>query len=251
MAYLDYINRFWALDIEANFTGTETKLYFALLDIANKLYWSKKELSLPTNKLLAILDCSRNTLVKAREKLMQVGLISYIKGVGNKKAGKYVLKPVAVYVASIDDVTRDVTADVTTDVTPDAYKRQDKDKDKTKEKESIKEKEKKPRTQKVKYSDFVFMQKQEYDKLCEEYGFAQTHWMIEKLDAYKGSTGKKYRDDYRAILSWVVKAYEEEMKKNARAGNYNGKYDEVDKFKNPAGRVEFDDEFFKKISFNG
>jgi hypothetical protein len=247
MAYLDYINRFWALDIEANFTGTETKLYFALLDIANKLYWSKKELSLPTNKLLAILDCSRNTLVKAREKLMQVGLISYTKGDGNKKAGKYVLKPVAVYVASIDDVTSDVTRDVT----PDAYIRQDKYKDKTKEKESVKEKEKKPRTLKTKYAEFVLMKKEEYDKLCEQYGYAQTQWMIEKLDAYKGSTGKKYKDDYRTILSWVVKAYDEEMNKNARAGNYNGKYDEVDKFKNPAGRVEFDDEFFKKISFNG
>jgi hypothetical protein len=47
-------------------------------------------------------------------------LISYIKGDGNKRAGKYVLKPVTVHVASIDDVTSDVTRDVTPDVTPDA-----------------------------------------------------------------------------------------------------------------------------------
>ena len=34
--------------------------------------------------------------------------------------------------------------------------------------------------------------------------------MIEILDNYKGQNGKKYKSDYRAILNWVVKRYEEE-----------------------------------------
>ena len=37
--------------------------------------------------------------------------------------------------------------------------------------------------------------------------------MIEILDNYKGSKGKKYRSDYRAILNWVVNRYNEEIQK--------------------------------------
>ena len=32
---------------------------------------------------------------------------------------------------------------------------------------------------------------------------------IEKLSSYKYASGKKYKSDYRAILSWVVDAYKE------------------------------------------
>ena len=41
-----------------------------------------------------------------------------------------------------------------------------------------------------------------------------TKRMIEILDNYKGSSGKKYSSDYRAILNWVVGRYNEESQKN-------------------------------------
>ena len=69
-----------------------------------------------------------------------------------------------------------------------SYKDKDKDKDKDK---NI-------------YADFVKMTTQEYEKLIKEHGEANTQNFILILDNYKGSKGKIYKDDYRAILSWVI-----------------------------------------------
>jgi hypothetical protein len=67
----------------------------------------------------------------------------------------------------------------------------DKDKDKDKE-------------EKIIYAANVKMTKSEHDKLLESHGPQKTAWMIEKLNVYKGSNGKKYKSDYLAILNWVV-----------------------------------------------
>lgn len=62
----------------------------------------------------------------------------------------------------------------------------------------------KNRIDKKKYAEYVFMTEKEYNTLIERYGKEKTTLMIEKLDNYKGSKGKKYKSDYRAILTWVV-----------------------------------------------
>lgn len=56
---------------------------------------------------------------------------------------------------------------------------------------------------KNKYSEFVSMTEEEYKKLLDKHGEELTNKMIETLDNYKGSSGKKYKSDYRAILNWV------------------------------------------------
>lgn len=53
----------------------------------------------------------------------------------------------------------------------------------------------------------------EHDKLISTYGAADTARMVEILDNYKGSTGKKYASDYRTILNWVVDRVQEEKSK--------------------------------------
>ena len=68
---------------------------------------------------------------------------------------------------------------------------------------------------KVSYAEFVKMTEDEYDKLLTEYGQQETHAMIDILDNYKGSHGKQYKSDYRAILNWVVKRRDEERRKGA------------------------------------
>lgn len=60
------------------------------------------------------------------------------------------------------------------------------------------------RVEKIKYADYVSMKPEEYQKLVDEYGEQFTKACIQKLDFYKGSKGKTYKDDYRAIKSWVV-----------------------------------------------
>jgi hypothetical protein len=67
---------------------------------------------------------------------------------------------------------------------------------------------KKERAKEIKkkeYAEFVFMTEDELKKLEDKYGEENAKRMIEVLDNYKGSKGKKYANDYRAILTWVVK----------------------------------------------
>lgn len=52
--------------------------------------------------------------------------------------------------------------------------------------------------------EFVKISQDEYIKLIERMGKEMTLKALEKLDNYKGSKGKKYKSDYRAILSWVI-----------------------------------------------
>lgn len=75
-----------------------------------------------------------------------------------------------------------------------------------KQKEPVKKKVEKP--PKSKYADNVSMHPEEYQKLVDKYGEEFTQKCIEKLDLYKGSKGKTYKDDYRAILSWVIEDIE-------------------------------------------
>mgnify|MGYP000972593619 CR=1 FL=1 len=58
--------------------------------------------------------------------------------------------------------------------------------------------------EKVQFAENVSMTNAEYEKLVSTYGEADVTRMIEKLDNYKGATGKKYKSDYRAILNWVA-----------------------------------------------
>lgn len=72
---------------------------------------------------------------------------------------------------------------------------------------------KKPLEKKKSYAEYVTLTEEEYSKLVNQYGEEATQWCIWKLDNYKGSNGKKYASDYRAILSWVIGTYQEEQAK--------------------------------------
>ena len=61
-----------------------------------------------------------------------------------------------------------------------------------------------PDEPKVQWAENVTMTNARHEKLLAAHGPADTARLIEILDNYKGSTGKRYKDDYRAILSWCV-----------------------------------------------
>lgn len=77
----------------------------------------------------------------------------------------------------------------------------------------IKEKINKKENPKTLFAEFVSLTNDEHLSLVAKYGEQGTKKMIEILDNYKGSTGKKYASDYRAILSWVVDKHEAQSKK--------------------------------------
>jgi predicted phage replisome organizer len=73
-----------------------------------------------------------------------------------------------------------------------------------------------PTVQKHQYAEFVAMTNDEYKSLVDnEHLGTQTavNRCIEILDNYKGANGKKYKSDYRAILTWVIDRYREEQQK--------------------------------------
>lgn len=57
---------------------------------------------------------------------------------------------------------------------------------------------------KIHFAEFVTMTNAEYEELVSTYGRKFADQCIEKLDNYKGSSGKIYENDYRAIKNWVV-----------------------------------------------
>jgi hypothetical protein len=69
------------------------------------------------------------------------------------------------------------------------------------------------KVKKYKYADSVTLTRDEYAKLCAEYSEEAAKEMIVILDNYKGSKGKKYKSDYKAILTWVVDKYNEKIMK--------------------------------------
>jgi hypothetical protein len=73
----------------------------------------------------------------------------------------------------------------------------------------------------IRYAEFVKMKETEYNKLVEEFGKDGTDERIERLDLYKGSTGKKYKDDYRTILSWE-RRNNQSKPKNKKEINWEG-----------------------------
>jgi hypothetical protein len=64
-----------------------------------------------------------------------------------------------------------------------------------------------PKTQ---YAEFVSMTDDEHSSLVAKLGVKGAARCVEILDNSKGANGKKYVSDYRAILNWVVKRYEDE-----------------------------------------
>jgi len=58
--------------------------------------------------------------------------------------------------------------------------------------------------EKTNYAEFVTLTQEEFDKLVKEHGKENTALLIDILNNYKGSSGRKYKSDYLAIKNWVV-----------------------------------------------
>lgn len=89
--------------------------------------------------------------------------------------------------------------------------------------------------EKIHFAEFVSMTNAEYEKLVSTYGKEFADQCIKKLDDYKGSSGKTYKSDYRAIGSWVV----DEIKKkqsNSSKGGINDFKELMEEARNEQGR---------------
>ena len=85
-----------------------------------------------------------------------------------------------------------------------------------------KRKEEEPQEDKIHFAEFVSMTNAEYEKLVSTHGKEFADQCIKKLDNYKGSSGRTYKNDYKAILSWVI----DEIKKKNQNINSKGTIDD-------------------------
>lgn len=89
MNYIELINRFWSIDLEANFSHLEVHLFFKLLEINNRLDW-KESFRFPNSRLEAEIGSRPKNLINARQRLVDFKLIEYKKGT-TREAGIYKL----------------------------------------------------------------------------------------------------------------------------------------------------------------
>lgn len=89
MDYIKEMNAFYDLDMANQLTPNAISLYFALLNIANKLFWKTdftvSNLTLQSRSGIA----DRKTLDRARNQLVQKGLIDYKPSGKVNQAGSY------------------------------------------------------------------------------------------------------------------------------------------------------------------
>lgn len=95
---------------------------------------------------------------------------------------------------------------------------------------------------KLQVAEFVAVTNVEYERLISTHGEEATSKLIEILDNYKGSSGKTYSSDYRAILSWCIKRYQDDIEKSKKVISINsGKPQTQSNVQKAVSSINFDE----------
>ncbi len=87
MQYIDLINNFWRVDEQKGFNGNTTRLYFYLLHLANRSYWTVEWIEHSDKRMIVNVGISADVLRTVREKLKEASLIDFVSG-GNGQGVK-------------------------------------------------------------------------------------------------------------------------------------------------------------------
>jgi hypothetical protein len=79
----DYINQFWILDAEYDFSCLDTRFYFFLLDTAVS-YKSTKDIQIANYLVCCYVGCTEKNMRTSRKKLRETRLITYEKRKGER-----------------------------------------------------------------------------------------------------------------------------------------------------------------------
>ena len=200
----------WAFSNREDFKPTVSALYFYLVEMCNTLGW-KKEFSISAKECMEGMGVSGyNTYKNAYDVLCKHGFIKVVK----KSCNHYQANVITLL--NFDRVTNKVTDKVTDEVehypikieqgndkgnyesnyqsNGDIHKTINNKTIKTIKQEIIPEtevSEKSNKKQKIKFSEFVSLTQEEYNKRVEEYSESAAKEMIDILNNYKVSKGKK------------------------------------------------------------
>ena len=74
------MNNFWRIDEQWAFNGNESRLYFFLLQLANRLFWEQEWLVYGDDRVKANVGISSAVLRTARDKLKEAKLLDFVVG---------------------------------------------------------------------------------------------------------------------------------------------------------------------------
>lgn len=203
----------WALANKSEYKPTVSALYFFLVMVYSKLGYPK-EFSVSAKECMEGMGVSSyNTYKNAFSTLIKHSLISVTSYSSNQYQGN-LISMMGVDIIVPDKEEKIETVSSIPVVQPKPNNDLDMFGSETPPPLTEVQKKKSEKAKKYKYGEFVTLTRDEYAKLCEEYSEDAAKRMIEILDNYKGSKGKTYKSDYRAILNWVVSRYNEEIQKH-------------------------------------
>ena len=88
MNLFELLANFWRMDEQENFSGNDTRLYFFLIHLANRSYWSEW-IECSNKRLAANANISLDVLKSSRDRLRAAGLLDYVSGGGHRVKTKY------------------------------------------------------------------------------------------------------------------------------------------------------------------
>ena len=88
MNLFDLLANFWRVDEQENFSGNDTRLYFFLVHMVNRSYWSEW-IECSNKRLAANVNISLDVLKSSRDRLKVAGLLDYVSGGGHRVKTKY------------------------------------------------------------------------------------------------------------------------------------------------------------------
>lgn len=227
MDYIKEMNAFYDLDMANQLTPNAISLYFALLNIANKLFWKAdftvSNLTLQSRSGIA----DRKTLDRARNQLIQKGLIDYKPSGKVNQAGSYtVLGCVGQLVGknATQNDTQNATQNGTRDGTQnDPINKQNKTNQNKTDNNIPPINPPKQKPGKKLYGEFVELTEAEYARLLADYGEQDLAWMIQRLDIYLGQNEKnrkRYTSHNHVLRGWVSDRLDEEKQKQAKVAQF-------------------------------
>ena len=125
MNYINIIEGFWRMNAYDRFSSSEIILYLYLVHICNQNYWNMP-IACKTATLQSELGLNKSTIIRARAKLRERGLIDFTEGVQNSCSPKYRLLDIH----SCKNATASATAHTTDTATAGATISKDKNRDK-------------------------------------------------------------------------------------------------------------------------
>lgn len=125
MNYINIIEGFWRMNAYDRFSSSEIILYLYLVHICNQNYWNMP-IACKTATLQSELGLNKSTIIRARAKLRERGLIEFTEGVQNSSSSKYRL----LNIHSCKNATAFATAHVTDTATAGATISKNKNRDK-------------------------------------------------------------------------------------------------------------------------